>query len=95
MTPITARLWPRLQPLLLAALRLPAEQQPAFVERCCVGEPLLRAHLLRLLAASQNTNFRQLEGGSVMRLGGQPRPMSSLKPAQRLNPYRRNPGDRT
>lgn len=95
MAPISATLWPRLQPLLLAALRLPVAQQAAFVARRCADEPVLRAQLQRLLDAANRQPASALEAGSAMRLGGESRPLSSLKPAQRLNPYRKHPRSRT
>lgn len=47
------RQWQRLKPLLAEALSLPINERPAFVDRNCDGDAVLRRELLSLLAAAE------------------------------------------
>jgi len=49
----TAERWARLSPLIDAALDLPPDQRPGYLDTACTDDPQLRAELERLLAESE------------------------------------------
>jgi eukaryotic-like serine/threonine-protein kinase len=85
--------WERIEPLLDAALDLPPSERPAFLERACAGDRVLRARLETLLAAADDAaSFlerpaKDLAAALVLEMGT-PVPTTRTPPFERIGPYR-------
>jgi tetratricopeptide (TPR) repeat protein len=90
--PLTAEIWQRMEPILDAALELPAGERAACLDRACAGDAALRARVEALLAADAEAGgFLATPVATQLRAvrdSAPDRAVAAARGGERIGPYR-------